>query len=233
LSDINLDEYYSAGYFLIRKNKRPDWLGEPAGLVPDELISLESEFCPKFHLSWGWGSNDRTEALQFGIDEAKWDEFEKWCTHFNSYEMEVWSMFHSTDAVRRFMKTFIPESKCAGLTIVGVGLHQSCEADWKEPDGTEGVELRILEHLPLEQGGHILGFEVAGYGYHNFDHSWFSHNHHKGVFEELGIRPGNFGLLPNPDEATRVRDYANEHDQYEHYEYWLLAAYPLTADEIG
>lgn len=226
MSSISLDDYYSAGYFLIRKSKRRSWLDEPIGLVPDEIISLEVEFCPKFYLSWGWGSDDRSEALNFGIDESKWDEFEKWCADHYSYEIEVWSMFRSTNAARRFIETFIPKTKQDELTIIGIGLHKSCMGDWQEPHGSEGVELRILQQLPMESGGQILGFDIASYAHHNFDHTWFSHGHHVGVFEELGIRPGRFGLLQTREEAILARDYTDAHDGYT-YEYWLLVEYPF------
>ena len=230
MNTVKLDEYYSAGYFLIRKNKRPDWLDEPVGLVPAEMVSLEREFCPKFHLAWGWGSTDRTRALNFGIDETKWADFEKWCANHDDHEIEIWSMFRSTSAARRFIETFIPEPKWDDLFIVGVGLHQSHFVDWEEPYGTEGVEIRISERLPLEGGGQAIGFDVASYAHNDFDHTWFSHGHHKGIFENLGIRPGKYGLLQTPEEAVLAQAYTNEHDGYS-YEYWLLVAYPLRVDD--
>lgn len=223
---MDIDEYYSAGYFLIRKTKRPDWLSEPVGLVPDEMISLEGAFCPKFHLSWGWNPPNRTEAINFGIDESKWSEFETWCANQREHEIEVWSVFISTSAVHRFIEMFIPDTKREGLTIIGVGLHQSCIIDWEEPDGTEGVEIRILKRLPIEKDGQILGFDIASYAHHNFDHTWFSHGHQIGVSEELGIRPGKFGLIQTREEAVLVRDYTDKHDGYV-YEYWLLVSYPV------
>jgi hypothetical protein len=227
MSDINLNDYYSAGYFLIRKNKRPWWLAEPEDLVPDELISLQAQFCTKFHLSWAWKLEDRTPALNFGINELLWDEFEQWCLDHRE-NIDVWSMFHSTEAIRRFIKQFIPESKWDGLIIVGVGLHQSCEVNWREPnpEGTEGVEVRISGLFPMEEGGNILGFEIASYVYHNFDHTWFSHLHHRGVFQEHNIRPGAYGLLQTREQAEIACTYTNEHDKYV-YDYWLLVSYPL------
>jgi hypothetical protein len=224
-----LDDYYSAGYFLIRKSKRPEWLDEPRGLVPDEIISLEKEFCPKFNVGWTWTPGDKPAALDFGIDEAKWAEFKHWCTdNHRTRNIEVWSMLRSTDVARRVMKQFIPESKWDGLMIIGAGLHKSSEPDWRDPYGTEGVETRILECLPMEKGGQVLGFDVSSYEAHNFDHTWFSHNHHKGVFQELGVRPGAYGLLQTREEAILARDYADAHDRsVSGYEYWLLVAYPL------
>lgn len=230
MDEIKLGEYYSAGYFLIRKNTRPSWLDEPEGLIPDEIISLESEFCPKFNLGWAWDSDDQILALSFGIDEAKCPEFEQWCTHHHEHDIDVWSMFHSTHAIRQFVNLFIPRSKWDGLTIIGAGLHQSCIDDWKEPYGTEGVEMRILQELPMEKGGQILGFDIASYAHHNFDHTWFSHGHHRGVFEEFGIRLIKYGLLQTREDALLARQYTDAHDSYG-YEYWLLVSYPLEINE--
>lgn len=224
---VNVDDYYSAGYFLIRESKRPAWLDEPAGLVPDELISLESEFCPKLNISWGWNPPDRTSALDFGLYESKWDEFRHWCAAVHHKEIDIWSMLYSTDAARRFIQQFISESKWEKLFLVGVGLHRACEEDWQEPDGTEGVEIRILQHLPLEKGGHPLGFDVSSYAHHNFDHTWFSHEHYRGVFRDLGIRPGRYGLLQSQEEAILAQNYAEAHDKFS-YQYWLLVSYPLV-----
>jgi hypothetical protein len=221
-----LDDYYSAGYFLIRKSKSPKWLDEPRGLVPDEIISLEKEFCPKFNVGWAWAVVDKTSALDFGIDEAKWAEYTQWCADHHSNDIEIWSMFRSTDAARRLIDQFIPESKRDGLMIIVAGVHQSSEPDWRDPYGTEGVETRILECLPMEKGGQALGFDVSSYAHHNFNHTWFSHNHHKGVFQELGVRPGASGLLQTREEAIVARDYTDAHDSFV-YECWLLVAYPL------
>jgi len=229
---LDLNDYYSAGYFLIRENIIPAWLNEPEELVPDEIISLESEFCPKFNISWGWDTTKPTQALDFGVNESKWDEFERWCIEAHTKEIDVGCMFHSTDAIRRLIKQFIFESRWEKLIVVGVGLHHSCEADWKEPHGTEGVELRILKPLPIETGGQVLGFDVASYAHHNFDHTWLSHGHHRGVFHELGIRPGNHGLLQTRAEAVLAQEYANAHDGFI-YEYWLLVSYPLAIVQNG
>lgn len=228
MNEVNLNDYYSAGYFLIRKSKRPFWLNEPIGLVSEDIVSLESAFCPKFHLSWGWGSERHDSAIEFGIDASKLGELGRWCSANHYKGIDVWSMFYSTDTVRAFINQFIPESKRNDLVIIGAGLHHSIHDDWLDEDETlEGVEKRILKKLPMELGGQILGFEVASYAHHNFDHTWFSHGHHKGIFEERGIRPEQYGLLQTQMDAIIARDYTNLNDGYA-YEYWLLVSYPIA-----
>ena len=73
---------------------------------------------------------------------------------------------------------------------------------------------------------HLAPCPISGGHFNNFDHTWFSHGHHVGVFEELGIRPGRFGLLQTREEAILARDYTDAHDGYT-YEYWLLVEYPF------
>ncbi len=229
MNHINLDDYYSAGYFLVRKSNRPFWLTEPARLVSEDLISLESEFCPKFHLSWGWDSDRHHLAIEFGIDPTRIGALERWCYTHHRNDIDVWIMFHSTKAVQAFVNQFIPKSERDGLLIIGAGLHQSAHDAWQDDDETiEGVEKRILEKLPIEIGGQILGFEVASYAHNDFDHTWLSHGHHKGIFEEYDIRPNQYGLLHSQQDAIIARDYTNLHDGYI-YDYWLLVSYPISS----
>lgn len=229
MNDINLDDYLSVGYFLIRKNIRPFWLNEPTGLIAENIISLETEFCDKFTLLWGW-NEDYEPAVKFGIDQEKVYELKSWGLDYHHKDIDVWSMFYSTDSARAFIQYFIPESKYDGLMLIGAGLHHSFHDDWLDDDEKlEGVEKRILEKLPIETGGQTLGFDISSYAYGDFDHTWFSHLHYRGVFEEHGIRPGQYGLLQTQKEAVIARDYANLHDGYT-YDYWLLVSYPITLD---
>ncbi len=229
MSNIKLADYYSAGYFLIRKNQRPFWLIDENNLVSQEMISLETQFCPQFNLYWGWSDNRRDKALAFGIDKTKLDELKEWCLYDRQDRVDVWGMFHSPAIARDFINRFIAKSTYDGLYIIGVGLHHTCLEDWQEPYGDEGVETRILQQLPMETGGDILGFDVAGYAHNAFDHTWFSHMHHMGIFQELGIRASEYGLLQTREEALQVRDYTDIHDKNMGYEYWLLVSYPLPS----
>lgn len=229
MSEINLDDYYSAGYFLIRKATAPPWLNNPEKLVPREIISLETEFCPQFNWTWGSDVDRKDDALSFGISEAKWDEFEKWCRDHLNKDIDIWTMFYSPTAAQLFIHEFIPKSTWDGLMLIGAGLHRSCFHYWFGPlePLEQGVIPRIQQRLPMETSGRILGFDVSGYAHHNFDHTWLSHHHHQGVFKEHGIRPDGYGLLATREEALLARDYTIAHDGYDDYEYWLLVSYPL------
>ncbi|MBO3741765.1 hypothetical protein [Actinoplanes flavus] len=56
--------------------------------------------------------------------------------------------------------------------------------------------------------GTIQGFEVLGFEAGKF-HSWLCYRLDTPALRELGIRPGNAGLLATADEAQRIADMAN------------------------
>ncbi len=229
--DVNLSDYYSVGYFLTRRAKRPFWFEEPAGLIPDTFISLEEAFYPKLNLGWGWNEEYRPQAQEFGIKDEQWHEFQEWCINAHHQEIDVWCMFYSPSFIRKFIQQFFSDNH-HDLIILGVGLHRMYWNEWTEiplTENTEGVEKRLLQKLPMEDGGVVLGFDISSYAYHNFDHTWFSHGHHLGVYETLGIRPNQDGLVAIREDAIRARNYTNEHDEH-FYDEWLLISYPLMLD---
>src|SRR5215207_9422330 len=99
---LDLNDYYSGGYFLIRANK-PDWPLLKTDLLPDKLVSLSMCMCPRVSVGWGWIPGNREAAIRFGIPESRVDDFVVWCgTGFGS-DIDVFSMFYSTNAAYRFI----------------------------------------------------------------------------------------------------------------------------------
>jgi hypothetical protein len=229
--DINLSDYYSAGYFLTRRAKRPFWLDEPVGLVPVTFISLESSFYPKLNIVWTWNPENRVSAEKFGIKDEQWQEFQEWCKNAHHQEIDASCMFYSTAFVRKFIQQFFSDNY-HDLIILGVGMHHTYWSEWMKVElhpNAEGVETRILQKLSIEEGGTPLGFDISSYAHGDFDHTWFSHGLYVGIYQTLGIRPNQDGLINTRDDALHARNYANQHDKH-FYDEWLLISYPLMLD---
>jgi hypothetical protein len=231
---IDLNDYYSGGYFLLRAYK-PDWPQLKTDLLPEKLISLSTCMCPRVSVGWGWTPGDRQAALDFGIPQDKLDEFVNWCGYAHETEIGVWSMFYSADIARQFIHRFLPDK--TDLKLIGVGLPKDlAEKSWlhKEGQRDEGVEKRIPQQLPIESGGEILGFDVVMYNYNDFGDSWLCSNLQYDMHDLFGIHPNGYGLLRRAEGARKIYDWIEEGEtlgihraEPEPYYFWLLVSYPL------
>jgi hypothetical protein len=232
MSTVDLSNYYSAGYFLIRAND-PRW-ELPKELFPDQLISLSRCICPRLELPWGWEKASE-QALDFGISADQFESFVAWCEHEHTSDAD-WGMFYSPEAVRRFIKHFMANTQ--NLHIIGVGFpREIAEIGWRgniRDEKDYGIRKRIQQHLPLESRGEVLGHELVGFEYGDFGHSWIC-NH---IYEEpLGFRLNERGFISDYDGAKKVYDWIAEDDmkgmrgEPEPYYIWLLVSYPLSMEE--
>lgn len=251
---IDLADYYSGGYFLIRADK-PDWEQLKTDLLPEKLLSFSNCICSSFYVWWGWHPGDRQAAVKFGIPETKLDEFVEWCGSAIGVDISHPSMFYSVDAAQRFIARFLPNTD--GLYLIGAGMYKPLEATgWNlspeqmrlkntitvnlllqtEIRAIEGVEDQIEQHMLLAEGGIPLGFEVVSYAYYNFSHSWICSGIYEDMYALYGIRPGQYGLIQTREDAEKVYEWIAEDDQKGHraepepYDYWLLVSYPLKAE---
>lgn len=237
---IDLADYYSGGYFLIRNNIPGDIeriTGKP--LLPYPFLSLSRCFCPHVCVGWGWHTGDREAAANFGIPEAMLDEFVQWCRYAFETEIDYPSMFHSLDAARRFVERFIPNTD--GLYLIEVGFHHDlAETNWYEGKGyprysENGITARIENKPPLADGGTALGFEVICFGHNDFLDSWHcSPPLVKEIHGLFDINPGQFGLLQTRKDAHTVRGWIEQDTEGRRpepypYSYWLLVSHPLQA----
>lgn len=232
--EVDLSDYYSGGYFLIRADK-PDWEPLKSPRFPDKLISLSMCICPlRFSVFWGWIPGDREAALKFGIPETKLDESVEWCSTNFQVEIDHPSTFYSLDAARRFVERFVPDTR--DLYLIGVGLHKQLKSDILGASGKNEmvwIKKQIEQQAALAKGGISLGFEVVCFGYNDFWDSWLCSGLDRDMEELFGIRPGQFGLIQTREEAQQVYEWIAEDDQQGHraepepYDYWLLVSYPL------
>lgn len=234
METVELQDFYSGGYFLIRAN-HPGWDQLKSELIPEQLISLSNCICPKFNVNWGWTTGDKQTALDFGIDKNRLEEFLDWCGHEYKETMDMWSMFYTSNDVRQFINRFHVHTE--KLYIIGAALPRSIEEiDWQESDDDAyGIEKRIEQHLPIESGGETLGFEVVSFEYSSFGHSWLCHYLHEDVNRTFGIRPNRYGLFQTLGDAMTVLKWiqaGGDEGRAHHlpYDVWQLLSYPL---EVG
>lgn len=233
----NLQDFYSAGYFIIRAEPFR-WPELKKAHMPDKYISLSECFCHHLEISWGWSEEGKSKALAFGIPETLFDDFVQWRHDESNSETELVGMFYTPEAARRFVHRFL--SGVEDIHIIGVGLpHEVEQTYWQETQNLDrlsfGIAGRIKQHLPMEEGGTFLGFEVAGFdGYLDFSHSWLcSGRIGEEMYDLFGIRSGLYGLLQTEIDAKKVYEWIAEDEMQgrrgepEPYYYWLLVEYPL------
>jgi hypothetical protein len=236
---IDLGDYYCGGYLLIRADLPERWR-VAADPLPDNIISLAECICPlRASVHWGWRPGDRDAALRFGIPQEKMDEFVEWCGSGFGTDIDIFSTFYSVEAARRFIARFVPNSD--NLYLIGAGLHRDLPLIPYPPHQTGdelfGTEKLLSQHLPLESGGTMLGFEIASLAYNDFGHSWWCSG---GLIEDVdvifGIRPNDYGLIDSYADAKKVYEWVavdemqGRRSEPEPYYPWLLVSYPLETD---
>lgn len=231
---IDLNDYYSGGYFLLRAAK-PDWPQLQTDLLPEKLVSLSTCMCPRVSVGWGWDPGDKQAALDFGVPADKLDEFVDWCGYAHQTEIDVWSMFYSIDITRQFIRRFLPDT--TDLKIIGVSLPKDlAEKNWLQ-EGVQrggGLQQQIQQKLSIETSGEILGFDVVTYSYNDFGDSWLCSNLQHEMHNLFAIRPNQYGLLNNAVDARKIYEWIDEGEMLgihraepEPYDFWLLLSYPL------
>jgi hypothetical protein len=136
-------------------------------------------------------------------------EFIDWCGPEYHELMDMWSMFHSPEAARSFIKRF--EINTENLFIIGAGLPIELHQAWveEEPDN-KGIAKRVKLGLPVEEGGETLGYDVVSYSYTDFAHSWLCSGLDRDMNELFGIRTNDIGLLDTYADARQINDWIAE-----------------------
>lgn len=231
---IELNDFYSGGFFLLRRS-HPGGSSLDSPLLPATLISLSDCLSRRFNIVWGWTPGNRQAALDFGIPETQLNACLKWCEADYQADMDLFSMFYSVEAARRFINRF--QVSTDNLYLIEAGLPSQFEAtDWRPFYNEQedfGIEKRIHHRLPMAGGGEPLGFEVVGYEYNDLSHSWLCSGLHQDMFDLFQIHPNQYGLIETLEEAVKVYRWIREDEMKGTraepiaYDVWLLVSYPL------
>jgi hypothetical protein len=154
MDSIDLNNFYSGGYFLIREGKT-EWLQTSSNLLPDKLLSLSNHVgSEKFSVFWGWPTGDRDSALKFGIPKNRLDEFVEWCSGEYEAWLDIDALFYSPQNARDFVRRF--EIEPTSLHIIGIGLPRELRSNWDEETYEYGITKFIKEQHSLAGGGMVL-----------------------------------------------------------------------------
>lgn len=237
VSDVDLNQYYAAGYTILREGSRKEW--QDAQLLPSTLLSLSDHVAHRFHLWWSWDTGFDKETIDdFGIKNAR--EFAAWAvkiTKENNIGFPL--VFDGLDQPRQIINRFIPNKQ--GLHLVGIGLHKDwADYHWlgsgpgfdPEVDETHGIDKMVVQQKPLLPGSVPLGFEVVSIHF-GLGCSWLCSQLEVDMNDIFQIRTGEWGLLQTYDDAKRIVDWIDEGEtgiraEPEPYHPWLIVDYPLT-----
>ena len=235
MTDIDRSQFYSGGFFLIRAG-HPGWKELDAELIPPKIVSLSNCMNKKFNIIWTWIPENKESAVEFGIPESKWDELNSWCSEGYEEKINLGGMFTSKYVAQQFIKQFLPDT--TDLYLIEAGLPKYIKPlTWNEPATDdrpeEGIEKRISKKLSISQDGTILGFDVIGFEYNNLSHSWICTYIHRDMHELYGIKPNQYGLLDDYEDAKKVYEWI-EQDENKltraepiPYDFWLVVSHPL------
>lgn len=233
METVDLDNFYSGGYFLLRAG-RPDWPPPFGAFLPDgNLLSLSKHICEKrLSVIWGWKPGDPEAALEFGIPPERLAEFVEWCGAGYHEFMDLVSMFYSPEAARTFVKHF--EVDTDNLFIIGAALPKELQTAWlQEERDNEGIAKRVKQGVPVQKSGEPLGYDIVSYSYTDFSCSWLCSGLEKDMNELFGIRANSKGLLDSYSDAKKINDWIAEDEgkgiraEPEPYDFWLLMSYPV------
>ncbi len=118
---INLDDYFSAGYYITKYITRTDW--HSAELLPYRFLSVSdciADIAPVIY----W-ANSQEDFDTFGIEPTP--EMQQWCNERFDKEIGFPDVIYHLETARDFIAKFIPPKD--DLFLLGAGLHK----DFIEP----------------------------------------------------------------------------------------------------
>lgn len=236
-------ELICGGYFLVVPSPAPDWT--PQELVSSPVVSLSDCICPSISALWASRWVDRSEedrrreAAAFGVGAGELPALLDWFDDSMEAAMGWPNVFRSVWAARWFARRFLGGGSDTFLVGIGVrdedGTRLLREASPRREDEAPGGILQMVAAgLPPEPGGEELGWEVLGFDHGGF-HSWFCNRLEVEVDGELGIRPGELGLIGRVDDAVAVAAFADDDPGVEPGVWlaWELLAYPTALPGEG
>lgn len=213
-SNLNLSEFVSGGYYIIKSVDKQVWM--KADFLPDRVISVSRCLANVLPDVWTieWvvfeDRERRKKAAEFGLSPHAMIKVIEYLTNSLNDNVIGWpGLFFSIDTAHEFVNAYLNDS--SEYEVVGIGLHESfverfIKYNDQVAEGKYGIYDAISSGSNIDLNGRPLGFELLGYDYGDF-HSWLCNSLQGDINREFGVRPNNSGLLDSFKEASQAAEY--------------------------
>jgi hypothetical protein len=227
--DIHLDDYVAGGYFITKYTGREHWIAANSDLLPPKLLSVSGIIATLAPTTYPLIDATSDSYEQYGIAPETIPDVMKWWTENNQKEIGWQQTFYELGFAQQFVKRFV--TKTEDVAILGVSVHRKYSGlvlDGYDPKSSCGVEEVMARGLSPVRGD-VLGFDILSYQYCSFD-SWINPTYPPVIFEELHIRPNQYGFIDTLEEADRCDEFMTASDDMALHGWWLpwlIIRYPL------
>lgn len=215
-------DFISAGFLVTREIKRPPFVSDK--LLPVDLYSASrcmAPFAPDtWCIEWTQDSQERRrkKAERFDLSPDDLEKLTAWITSRVGTSMRWPNVIMDSDTTRELVDLFL--GGLTNLKVIELGLHrdlvdpfcQEAEPHQKPgfaPMGRQGVHEVILAGNLITPGGKVLGYEPLVFD-HSLLCSWLCNGLETMVERSLGIKPNQYGLIGNFEDAMRSVTYISQ-----------------------
>ena len=223
--ETKLSEFISAGFLVTLEVNRPSYIS--AELLPAQIVSASGCIAPFAPDTWciEWTQDTQEsrieDALVFGLDSHALNEITAWATPLFDKSIRWPNVIVDLATAEELISHFL--SHLPGIKVLELGLHRSMMQEFCQeaepppqkpgfaPNGRQGVHEVILEAKLPTGGGYILGFEPLVFDY-SLSCSWLCNSLDTEVYQALGIKPNQHGLIESFDEALKCVEHISRDD---------------------
>lgn len=211
---------FSGGYYVTSRVAREDYMDKE--LVPSLLLSASDCICswqPEINYFWGQPKPSKKKHLkELNISEAEFKAIDQWITEkYTSGNYDFPSLFTSLEVAEEFRVTFL--NHLPQMTIIEIGLPEPFveefledqESDSNPEDERYGIENLLLNRVPVNIRGKLLGYEVLGFDSGTF-HSYLCNGLEKNYHKHFGFQLNAAGFLDSLEQAEKFCHYTNDDD---------------------
>ena len=211
-----------AGYILLKKTRRQEWMSKQ--LLPEDIFSISEGVCYRFPSTYAfdWMSYSDEERAEYfeglGIDSDSLKRITEWTT--SNYQKKVaWpGVFYNLDCAKFAKEKFF--SATEGIEIIEISIPSSLVDSVIEfaipknknsalypmvKDGWVG----ILNNKQISSN-ELLGYELLNIESGVLSESWLDNGLETHFAKSNGVIPNQFGLIRNVDDARTCSELVNK-----------------------